>query len=157
VKRSNGLMLLCGLVAATVAMAWCVEAKAYPPVVVWRAPVVIRSYPLYPPTVVRSYPQSPVYYRQPVVVDTVAANPAPQPIQVTVVNPEATGVTLSFTVRGTRYVLSPGAQQDLFLSGPRIVEFDRGGSFGVGRRLLTDGSYAFAATDLGWTLRRLPQ
>ena len=156
-KRSSCSKLLCGLAAAIVVIAWCAEGVAHPPVVVVRPSVVIRPRPVYPTTVVRSYPVSPALYRQPVVVNAVAANPVPRPIHVTVLNPEETGVPLSFTVRGIRYVLYPGAQQELNLPGVRMVEFDRGGPFGVGRHLLQDGTYSFAATDLGWTLRRVPQ
>jgi len=136
-------------------VACCNVAEAQPPVVVIRRPVV-RPAITYPARVVRTYPVHPFVYRNPVVVQTVVANPDPIPVHATVLNPEETGVTLRFTVRGIRYVLAPGAQQDLYLPGPRSIEFDRGGSFGVGRRILLDGAYAFAATDQGWTLRRLP-
>ena len=54
-------------------------------------------------------------------------------------------------------MLSPGAQQELYFAGPRTAEFDRGGEFGVARCLLQDGAYTFAATDRGWTLRRMPE
>jgi len=152
-KRSTCLKLSCGLAAALVVVAWCSEGAAYPYVVVVRPPVAIRPMPLYRPVVVRSYPVYPVVYREPAVVYT-PSNPAPAPIYVTLVNPESTGATLSFTIRGTRYVLEPGARQALQFGGPRTVEFDRGGSFGIARYALTDGVFAFTATDRGWTLRR---
>jgi hypothetical protein len=158
-KRSTGLKLMCGLAAAIVVAAWCSEAVAYPPFVVVRPPVVVRPYPVYSPVVVRSYPVYPVVYREPAVIYSVpSANPAPAPIHVTLVNPESTVTTLSFTIRGTRYVLAPGAQQELQFGGPRSVEFDRGDSFGVARYpLVYDGLYAFTATERGWTLRRLSE
>ena len=152
-KRSTCLKLSCGLAAALVAVAWCSEGAAYPPFVVVRSPVVVRPYPAYRPVVVRSYPVYPVVYREPAVVYT-PANPAPAPIYVTLVNPASTGTTLSFTIRGTRYVLEPGARQELHFGGPRTIEFDRGDSFGIARYALRDGVYAFTATDHGWALRR---
>ena len=148
-KRSTCLKVSCGL-AALVAVVWCSEASAqyYRPFVVVRPPVAV-----YRPVVVRSYPVYPVVYREPAVVYT-APNPAPMPISVTLVNPPSTGTPLSFTIRGTQYTLEPGARQELHFGGPRTIEFDRGAPYGIARISLTEGVFAFTATDHGWTLRR---
>ena len=153
-KRSTCSKLLCGVAAALVVALWCgeVAAQHHHHMVVVRPPVVFRPIPVYRP-VVRPYPVYPVVYREPAVIYT-PSNPAPAPIYVTLVNPESTGATLSFTIRGTQYVLEPGARQSLQFGGPRTVEFDRGDSLGIARYALTDGVFAFTATDRGWTLRR---
>ena len=155
-KRSTCLKVSCGL-AALVAVVWCSKASAqyYRPVVVVRPPVAVyRPVVVRPaPMVVRSYPVYPVVYREPAVVYT-APNPAPMPISVTLVNPPRTGTPLSFTIRGTQYTLEPGARQELHFGGPRTIEFDRGAPYGIARMSLTEGVFAFTATDHGWTLRR---
>ncbi len=157
-KRSTCLKVSFGAAAALVAVAWCSEASAqyfYRPVVVVRRPVAVyRPAIVVPPApvVVRSYPVYPVVYREPVVYT--APNPAPMPISVTLVNPSSTGTPLSFTIRGTQYTLEPGARQELHFGGPRTIEFDRGVPYGIARMSLTEGVFAFTATDHGWTLRR---
>jgi len=159
-KRSNVCKMVCGLVAAVVVMTWCSEGLAQVVVRVG-GPVVVRHYPVYRPVVVRPVQpviyQQPVVYRQPVVVYSAPSNPAPAPLSITMVNPESTGATLSFRINGTTFVLAPGSQRDLHFGGPRTLEFDRGGGFGLTRRaLLQDGVYTFAATDNGWGLRYRP-
>lgn len=151
-KRSTCLKLACGVVAALVLAAWCSEGAAQRIVVV-RPPVVVRPLPVYRPVVVRPYPVYQTVYREPVVVYT-PANPAPTPISVTLINPASNGTMLSFTIRGTRYTLEPGARRDLYFGGPRTIEFDRGEDFGIARYALQSGVYAFTATDHGWALRR---
>ena len=155
-KRSTCVKLACGVVAALVVAAWCGEAAAqhfHHHGVVIGAPIVVRPVPVYRPVVVRSYPVYPVVYREPAVVYT-SSNPAPLPVSVTLVNPSSTGTTLSFTIRGTRYELEPGARQSLHFGSPRTIEFDRGEGFGIARYALADGVFAFTATDHGWALRR---
>ena len=149
-KRSIWCKMVCGLAAAVVVVAWCSEGLAQPIIRVY-APRVVLHHPVYRPAVVR--PVYPVVYQQPVVAYTAPSNPAPAPLSVTVINPASTGATLTFRVNGIPYVLTPGAQRDLQFGGPRMLEFDRGGSFGVARLALDDGVYVFAATDHGWGLR----
>ena len=158
-KRSTCLKVSFGVAAALVAVAWCSEASAqfyyYRPAVVVRPPVAVyRPLVVRPaPVVVRSYPVYPVVYNEPAAVYT-APNPAPMPISVTLVNPASTGTPLSSTIRGTQYTLEPGARQALHFGGPRTIEFDRGAPYGIARMSLTEGVFAFTATDHGWTLRR---
>jgi hypothetical protein len=158
-KRSTSYKLVCGLAAAVVLGAACSDGKAAPPpyIKVYPAkiytPVVVRPM-MPPPVVVRSYPVYPAYrptvvYREPVIV----ANPAPAPIDVTIVNPESTGTTLSFTISGVRYTLVPGSEQQLHFGGPRMITFDRGSSFGLARLPLRDGVYTFIAAERGWGLQ----
>jgi len=154
-KRSNRCKMVCGLAAAVVVVAWCSEGLAQPIVKVY-APIVVRHYPVYRPVVVRPYPVRPVIYQQPVVVYSAPSNPAPAPLSVTVVNPASTGATLSFRVNGIAHVLAAGTQRDLQFGGPRTLEFDRSGGFGLTRLSLQDGVYTFAATDNGWGLRYRP-
>ena len=155
-KRSIWCKLACGAAVAVVGLAACSEAWAQPRVVRVYPPMyppIVRPYHVHPPVIV----QPPIVYRQPVVVYAgVAANPAPAPIDATVVNPAGSGATLSFTIHGVRYLLAPGTQQTLHFAGPRTVEFDRGGEFGIARYSLRTGVYTFAATDRGWTLQFRP-
>ena len=66
------------------------------------------------------------------------------------------GVTLRFRVDGIVHQLAPGARQELEHFAARIVEFDRGESFGLARYRLTEGDYYFRLADQGWTLQRKP-
>ena len=138
-KRSGFRMLLvCGLTAA-VALVACGKASAWP----WPLPYPLPKWPHPHPVVVK-----------PVVV--VVSNPAPAIIPVAVVNPASTGATLSFSIDGTRYDLAPGARQEMRLAGVPIIQFDRGGSFGLATYSLYEGVYTFRATDKGWELERVP-
>jgi hypothetical protein len=73
-----------------------------------------------------------------------------------VVNPVENGATLRFRVDGIAHQLVPGARQELEHSTSRIVEFDRGASFGLARYRLTEGDYYFRLTDKGWGLQVKP-
>jgi len=108
-------------------------------------PVVVRPavYPVVSASAVTAYAAAPV-------------NPAPAIIPVAVANPPETRATLSFTINGRRYDLSPGMRREFRLAGTRIIRFDRGGSFGTAAYPLSAGLYRFKATDAGWDLERLP-
>jgi hypothetical protein len=156
-RTSNLCKVVCGVSAAALAMAWCASASAQPhhhphSVVVVRPYPVIRPYPIVSP-IVRPAPPV-VVYRQPVVVSSpLPDNPAPLPVVVTIENPASNGATLSFRVQGATYQLTAGASQTLELSGPRTIEFNRGGGFGIGRLILRDGlCYVFTSTERGWAL-----
>jgi hypothetical protein len=154
-KTANLCRLACGVAAAMVVMLWCSTGAAqhllhpghhHHPAVV-RPPVVIRPYSVVQPAI----------YTQPVVVySTPSVNPLPAPISVTIVNPLSTGATLNYTISGTRYTLAAGNQQAMTFGGPRTLEFDRGGGYGIARTTLRSGLYTFVATDRGWTLRWQP-
>lgn len=148
--------LVSGLLVAVAGATWCGSAMAQPfPHHHHHYPYVVgvRPYPIVAPVVVTP-PVTYSVYRAPVIYTAPPANPAPAPICVTIVNPEGSTATLSFRINGTRYVLSPGAEQELHFGGPRTLEFDRGDEFGTARVLLRDGTYRFISTDHGWALRR---
>ncbi len=113
--------------------------------------------PVFRPIVVMPAPSYPVVSESPVTAYTPAPiNPAPAIVLVAVLNPEDTGATLTFTIAGKRYELSPGMRQDFQVLGTRTIEFDRGESFGTATYRLSEGLYTFKATDEGWDLERLP-
>jgi len=60
---------------------------------------------------------------------------------------------IRYLVDGKPYRMPAGYQQKLAQAG-RIVEFDRGGSFGRARYRLDEGTYFFAVTKKGWDLFR---
>ena len=158
--RFNWLKLVAfGLVGAVVLLGYCRESAAQP----WPhhphhhgfhhpgfhhhvSPVVVRYAPVYP-IVVR--PAVRVY-------SVLPSNPAPIILRVAVVNPAATGATLSFSIDGERYDLAPGARQEMRLAGLRTIEFDRGQDFGQASYSLLEGVYTFKATAQGWDLQRQP-
>jgi hypothetical protein len=71
---------------------------------------------------------------------------------VAVINPVETGVTLQFLVDGQLKSLPCGSRLELAAAQPRVVDFDRGESFGRARYSLDDGLYTFTATEQGWEL-----
>ena len=73
-----------------------------------------------------------------------------------IVNPESNGVDLGFIVDGEAATLPKGNRIDMPVSQPRVIEFDRGGSFGTGQYTLDNGLYTFTPTDHGWELYRTP-
>jgi len=85
-------------------------------------------------------------------------NPPPQvpaaAPNVAIVNPQSNGIQLSFTVDGEATNLPVGTRIDLSVAQPRIIEFDRGGTFGPARYSLDGGLYTFTPTDHGWELYR---
>jgi hypothetical protein len=98
-------------------------------------------------------------YRAPVVR---YVRPAPEPPPyagpgVTIRNPAATGVQLSYTLDARYpYDIEAGQTQQLTRKGSYLVEFDRGGEFGRARYTITEGLYDFTLTDHGWELYRQP-
>ena len=159
--------VLCGLSAAIVVGACCSAAfaghRGFKRAVV-AVPVYTRAVPITivtPPRVYLPYPST-VYYSPlpanpaPAVVATAAVDTAPISRGIAVVNPATLGVTLSIRVDGTAYQLAPGARQELAHSQPRMIEFDRGGTFGSAKYQLVEGVYTFQATDKGWDLYKQP-
>ncbi len=61
---------------------------------------------------------------------------------------------VAFLVDGQEVSLADGQSHTFYGGGSRTVEYDRGGSFGTGRSILTDGQYEFVVTDRGWDLVR---
>lgn len=163
-KRSNWVKLVVfGLVGAVVLVGYCRESSAHPSPFPHVHPHpgghhhhTGFHHPM-PPVVVRYAPTYPVVVRPPVQVYSVLpSNPAPVILRVAIVNPAATGTTLSFTIDGERYDLASGARQEMRLAGIRTIEFDRGPSLGQVSYSLYEGVYTFKATPAGWDLQRQP-
>lgn len=63
-------------------------------------------------------------------------------------------VPVAFLVDSREVELADGQSHSLHGGKQRIVEFDRGGSFGTARYALTEGEYKFVITSRGWDLVR---
>jgi hypothetical protein len=63
-------------------------------------------------------------------------------------------VPVAFLVDGQEVTLHDGQSHTSYGSGAKLVEFDRGGNFGTGRRSLSGSRYEFVITDRGWDLVR---
>jgi hypothetical protein len=64
-----------------------------------------------------------------------------------------TGLSVTYVLAGTSYGLTTGNAHKYQLAQAAIIEFDRGGSFGLARYTLAPGTYEFSVTDKGWDLR----
>jgi hypothetical protein len=87
----------------------------------------------------------------------VPANPAPKAPNkegLAIVNPAENEVTLQFVVDGQTTSLRAGFRLELAVSQTRVIEFDRGGSFGQARYSMDEGLYTFNETEQGWELYR---
>lgn len=63
-------------------------------------------------------------------------------------------IGVAFLVDSKEIELADGQSHSLRGGQQRIVEFDRGGTYGTARYALTDGQYEFVITDRGWDLVR---
>ncbi len=63
-------------------------------------------------------------------------------------------IPVAFLVDSKEIELSDGQSHSLHGATQRVVEFDRGGTFGTARYALTDGQYEFVITGRGWDLVR---
>lgn len=85
----------------------------------------------------------------------VLANPAPDATNgidenmVVLENPSYATSSVRFTTDGNFVELQPGQQVHL---NPTVVEFDRGGGFGMARNTLDPGAYYFKVTPKGWEI-----
>jgi len=100
------------------------------------------SYPSYPESVPQATEPAPTF----------TPNPLPAAANIQVVNPPENRVALSFTLNGQTITLQPGQTRDLQSDRSWIIEFDRGGQFGLARYSLEPGVYVFTPTDKGWEL-----
>jgi hypothetical protein len=77
----------------------------------------------------------------------------PQTGTVLIENPADSGSVVGFVVdEKTEVSLQPGESRVLSNSSSYLVEFDRGGNFGIARRTLGQGKFEFVATNSGWDL-----
>ena len=67
-------------------------------------------------------------------------------------NPASNGGAIAYLLGSQTFTLEPGQTQRLDRS--HVIEFDRGGSFGMARYTIADGSFEFTLTDNGWNLRK---
>jgi hypothetical protein len=132
---------------------------APPPVYVYPAPVMQPVLPAYAAPAYTPAPSAPAPAATPPAAQWTTrteprANALPTATAtVTVRNPSASGGPVAFVVDEAREVTLQAGQTQTLSSQPRyIVEFDRGGDFGVARKTLTSGAYEFQVTDRGWDL-----
>ena len=78
------------------------------------------------------------------------ARPIPEPIRI--INPVQSGTILNFTLNGFRISLVPGQSQELNDDRRWVIEFGRGGRFGLARYTLRPAGYYFASTAGGFEL-----
>ncbi|MBI3468577.1 MAG: hypothetical protein HY000_36710 [Planctomycetes bacterium] len=64
------------------------------------------------------------------------------------------GDRITYRLDGQVYSLEPGKTMSLPVERAKIIEFERGGSFGSARYRVTQGTYRFAQTDRGRELYR---
>jgi hypothetical protein len=91
--------------------------------------------------------------------DPPPSNPPPAAIPpirgIALVSHDSTGVPIRFLVDGQLLALVPGARMELE-PRPRVIAFDRGGSFGPAQYSLGEGVYTFTPTSHGFELYRRP-
>lgn len=63
-------------------------------------------------------------------------------------------IPVAFLVDSNEIELADGQSHSLHGDKQRVVEFDRGGTFGTARYALTGGQYEFVITSRGWDLVR---
>lgn len=83
---------------------------------------------------------------------TFTPNLLPATANIQVVNPPDNRIALSFTLNGQTMTLQPGQTRDLQSDRSWVIEFDRGGQFGLARYSLQPGAYVFTPSDRGWEL-----
>jgi hypothetical protein len=72
---------------------------------------------------------------------------------VVIANPTGSGGPVTFIVDENSEVnLQPGESRTLAHRSSYIIEYDRGGDFGIARRTLGQGTFQFVATERGWDL-----
>lgn len=62
--------------------------------------------------------------------------------------------SVAFLVDGQEVALADGQSHTFYGGGSRTIEYDRGGSFGTGRAIVTEGEYEFVVGERGWSLVR---
>lgn len=62
--------------------------------------------------------------------------------------------SVAFLVDGQEIALADGQSHTFYSGGSRTIEYDRGGDFGTGRAIVTEGQYEFVVGDRGWSLVR---
>ena len=83
----------------------------------------------------------------------VPANVIPAGV-VVILNPLETGAPVNFLIDGRPFSLEAGQTGEFEIGDRAIIEFDRGGHFGLAQYTLKNKVYAFKVTDQGWDLIR---
>jgi hypothetical protein len=73
---------------------------------------------------------------------------------IVLLNPEGTPGAVRFLLDGHEGSLEPAEYLEQSTIAPMIIEFDRGGDFGLARYSLSEGIYLFKLTERGWDLAR---
>jgi hypothetical protein len=71
-----------------------------------------------------------------------------------IVNPTSSRATINYNINGNHYVMEPGMRQKLPGDRKWVIEFDKGQAFGPSTYTLSEGTYYFTPSDLGWQLYR---
>jgi hypothetical protein len=85
-------------------------------------------------------------------VDPLDDEPVAAVLPITLLNPVATGRTVSYTLNSGDYEVDPAGSK-VHNEGTQVIVFDRGGAFGQATYTLQPGTYRFAMTDKGLDLR----
>jgi hypothetical protein len=70
-------------------------------------------------------------------------------------NPQDCGSPVSFLLDGNVYTLAAGSTQEVSITAPCMIEFDRGTGGAEACYTLAAGSYSFSVSDQGWELYNL--
>jgi len=81
-----------------------------------------------------------------------AKSTAEAPLQIW--NSAGRRTSVAFLVDGQEVALSDGQSHTFYGGGSRTIEYDRGGSFGTGRVVVSEGQYEFVVANRGWDLVR---
>jgi hypothetical protein len=89
----------------------------------------------------------------PLVAQAAPADPAPEPgVRIILLNPQESGNTVAYQLDNQPFEMPCGYEQDLSSRASWLIEFDRGGGFGLARYTLTEGSFEFTLGPKGWDL-----
>lgn len=115
----------------------------------------------------RGYYQAPNIYSQPLPQSNYYY-PTPVPSYEPVIPYTGPGIVINFKGEGDAnaikyrlddkwdFEMKAGEKQKLPEKATRVIEFDRGGDFGVARYTLSEGNYDFHLTPKGWDIWKLP-
>jgi hypothetical protein len=67
-------------------------------------------------------------------------------------NPISAKGTMNYNLNGNHYLMEAGMTQRLQPDRKWVIEFDRGQTFGAAAYTLSQGTYRFTPTDMGWQL-----
>jgi hypothetical protein len=86
---------------------------------------------------------------------SLAAAPATPSTHLVLINPQDSAGPVNYVLDGNAYTLAAGSVQELSLTAPGVIEFDRGIGGAEGRYTLASGSYRFSVSDSRWELKSI--